>query len=736
MRVPLEWLADYVDWDLDTHDLAARMTMGGLKVEAVERMGVDWTDVVVGHVVELWAHPSSKKPLTVTRVDIGSRIIQVVTGAPNVSLHDKVPVVLVGGVLPHGPDGEPMTIVSKPMAGITSDGMLASQYELGISDEHSGIYVLASDAPVGGSLRTFMGGDVLDIETHPNRPDTLSMIGIARDVAAMTLRQLTVPSDDVADADIESVDRDSIRVDVHDPDLCPRYTALRIEGVEVVPSPGWLSSRLEAAGMRPINLLVDITNYVLLEYGQPLHAFDAAHLASDTIIVRRARAEERLRTLDGEDRRLCDTDLVIADGERTVAIAGVMGGENSEIGPDTKAIVLESATFDGPTVRRSAKRLGLRTEASSRFEKGLPPEQASLAARRYLQLLAQITGKRLRVYRLTDAWTHVPGQRVVTMPMRDLDRLSGVRIDRDAAGEKLNLLGFDVDARDDSLSVTVPYWRRADIALSADLVEEVVRLVGYDAVPPTLPRRTLPPPAPRSGRRYRDLVRERLLGIGISETVGGALTSTAAMERLLPLDLTCSKNAGNGWESVVVNAAGIYAREALTKPLVLINPPSNERDLLRVTLLPALLDVVSRNLKHSDENLAFFEMALTYFPRRGELPYERETLGIVLSGLRRPRRWQETTPGPFAFYDVKGVVSALLDDLRVEEWSVEPAKHPALHPGRSAGVRVRGGNVAVMGELHPLVAAAFEIEPWAVQVAEVDLDSLFAAASERRAYRP
>lgn len=736
MRVPVQWLADYVDLDLSTEELAHRLTMAGLKVEAIERIGVDWQDVLIGEVVDLQPHPSSKNPLNVARVDVNGQVITVVTGAPNVARGDRVPVVLVGGLLPHGPDGNAVTIQARPMAGITSEGMLASGRELGISDDRSGIYTLPPDAPVGDHLRNYLGGDVLDIETTPNRPDTLSIIGIAREVAAITAQQMTLGDPTAITETIQPLDEESISVQIEDARLCPRYSALRIEGIDKTGSPSWLADRLAKAGMRPISLIVDITNYVMLEYGQPMHAFDAARLR-ERIVVRRAHDGERLRTLDGVERALTPDDLVIADAERAVALAGVMGGEDSEVTEATTAIVLESATFDPISVRRTALRLGLRSEASSRFEKGLPAEQTIPAAQRFLQLLVQITGKCVRVARFSDVWPVKPGPRTVRMPLRDLRRLLGLDISLEQAGEALSLLGFAVTIGEDGLAAQVPYWRRVDILQSADLVEEVARMVGYDAVPSTLPRRTMKPPATPPEIHWRDVVRERLLAGGASEAVTHSLTSASSMSRLFPPGSN-GHHTGTAeyWAGVVANPAGVYARGARTEPVRLMNPATREREVLRVTILPALVDVIARNLKHTREQLSFFEIDHTFFARPEDLPYERWTLAVALSGSRRPRTWQEKEPGPYSFYDLKGLVEAVLDALHVPHWTVEAAMHPALHPGRSAVLRVDGHDVGYLGELHPEVTASFEIEGWPVQVAELDLDTIVESASDSRVFHP
>jgi phenylalanyl-tRNA synthetase beta chain len=733
VRVPLSWLADYVDVDIPVSELAVSLTMIGLKVETVHRTGEGWQDVVIGQVASVVPHPTSNRPLWVARVDLGAESITVVTGAPNVRGGDKVPVVRVGGVLPHGPDGGPMVIEAKPMAGIASEGMLCSQRELGISDEHTGIYILQDDAPVGQPLESILGDEVLEIETNANRPDTLSIIGIAREVAAITEQQLSLPDLDTLDGGVTFTDEDSISVEVEDPDLCPRYTALRIEGVDGGTTPSWLASRLEAAGMRPISLLVDLTNYVMLEYGQPMHAFDARQLRGDRIIVRPARQNEPLRTLDDVDRVLSPDNLVIADAEGAVAIAGVIGGEGSEIADDTDSAILESATFDRISVRRTARELGLRTDASIRFEKGLPPEQTVLAARRYVQLLAQILPQPIRVGRISDRWAGEPERRIVTMPLRDLHRLTGLQIPSEEAAEKLSLLEFGVRAVDDALEVDVPYWRRMDIELSADAVEEVVRLVGYDKVPSTLPRRTMPPPPPLPELEWERVIAGVLLAAGVSESVTHALTSPEAMARLSRSEAS-DYFSQEFWGKLIPNAAGVYSRGAETRPIAILNPSSRDRQILRDTLLPSLIDALARNLKQTDEHVAFFEIARTFFPCPGDLAYERRTLGIALAGERRPVTWHEASPGEYAFFDVKGILEEIHAALQISDWRVEPRTHPGLHPGRSAALLLAGHDVAFFGELHPEVADRFDLAGRRVQVAEVDLDTLFEHASDVRAF--
>ncbi|HZU14770.1 MAG TPA: phenylalanine--tRNA ligase subunit beta [Chloroflexota bacterium] len=736
MRVPITWLADYVDWGEMTVDtLADRLTMAGLKVEAVERVGEAWRDIVVGEVRQVEPHPTSRKPLWVTQTDLGGGQVEtIVTGASNVEAGDKVPVIPVGGLVPVGPDGHPFVIEPRLMAGITSQGMLGSADELGLAGGHDGIYILPADVRVGAPLRSVLGDDVIDIETNPNRPDTLSMIGIAREVAAITETSLTVPDVKTVTGPVEFRDEPSIAIEIEDLKGCSRYTALRIEGVVNGTSPFWLRRRLEMAGMRPISLLVDLTNYVMLEYGQPMHAFDAAKIRGGRIIVRRARPDEELRTLDGVLRTLVPDDLVIADEEGPIGLAGVMGGENSEIGPDTTAIVLESATFDPVSVRRTAKRLDLRSEASSRFEKGLAPEMTEIAARRFLQLLAQESRQSLAAARLSAAGEPFPPPRVVAMPLRDLPRLLGIEVGTDRSAEILSALGFGVEITPDELRATVPFWRRVDINLAADLVEEIARVIGYDAIPSTLPAHTVPPPEQAPSLRWEGAVRSALLAAGVNELVTHSLTSPQSVNRLSPR--RSIETAESQFEALVPGAAGIYAEEALTLLVTLLNPPTRDRTMLRPTLLPSLLDEIARNLRHSDSRVAFFEIARTYFRRPEELPYERRTLAIALSGRHLSPSWQDPIPAPYSFYDLKGMVESVFEALGIHELPVAPTSREFLHPGRAAAIELGGREVGYLGELHPDVAGAFEIDTFPVQVAEIDLDNVFRHASDRHVYRP
>jgi phenylalanyl-tRNA synthetase beta chain len=754
VKAPLNWLADYVAITLPIDELVYRLTMSGTEVEGVIDRDSNWDDVVVGEVVALEQPPQAER-LVVATVDLGDRIVTAVTAAPNIAVGQKVPVVRVGGRVPCGPDGKPFVLQSRTMMGITGEAMVLSERELGLSDDHSGILVLHPDTPVGIPVASVMGGAVLEIAVNANRPDQQSLLGIAREIAAITDQALREPQRLISDLPIRQRSEPSAAVRVEAPDLCLRYSALRIDGVHVGPSPYWLANRLEAAGVRPINNIVDVTNFVMLELGQPLHAFDFFYLHGGEIIVRRALPGETLITLDGEERHLSPDMLVIADRDRSVAIAGVMGGQESEISSKTTSVLIESANFNRVSIRRTSRTLGLRTEASSRFERGIPPELTTQALWRCLDLMVQVMGEgsQLEITELVDVSIPLPELPKVEMRLSEFERLLGMQVSSEDVIKNLAKLGFASRITADGLLIVQPpYWRR-DVEGPADVIEEVARMIGYDRIPETLPSQQTPPPPLLCELHWENAARETLWGIGMSEAYTDSLTSEESMGRLFAavksqgtsVDATDFKNENSelrtfreDWSAIVANPAGVQQRGATLAPIRLLNPLSRERSVLRLTLLPSLLDVIAYNLKHTQERLAFFEIARTYFPRSEGLPYERRTLSIALAGLRQPRSWNTGEHG-YTFYDLKGMVATLLAHFGIDErhWHIEPATHPALHPGRSGRLYLDGSDVGYLGEIHPLVAERFEIEaPIRAYGAELDLDSLMTHAIPLHFYHP
>jgi phenylalanyl-tRNA synthetase beta chain len=725
VKAPLEWLSEYCDVPESIDDLAYRLTMSGSEIEDVIRAGENWQDVVVGRVDSL-ERPKGSRTLHVAQLNLGSSTCIAVTAAPNIEVGQRVPLVRIGGVVPTGPDGEQFVLKPKPMMGITGEAMVLSARELGLSDEHSGILVLDEDVELGAQLSTVLGGAVLDIGVTANRPDEMSMVGIAREVAALSRTVLREPDTTIPD----ELDGPLVapKVTVLDQDLCRRYTAVVIQGIRVGESPSWMRKRLEAAGVRGINNVVDVANYVMLELGQPLHAFDLEALSGQEIIVRRAKEEEQLVTLDGSTRTMAEGALVICDAHQPVAIAGVMGGQESEVQNSTTAILLESAHFDRVSIRKTSRTLGLRSEASGRFERGVAPELTTIAAQRFVRLLASMTPGQLAVSPLTDVVSSVAAPAAIQVCSADIERLLGFTVSSEDTLDSLSRLGFHVEIRDDDFQITPPYWRR-DVEGTADIAEEIARMVGYDRIPERLPgQQTFPVPLP-SDLQWERVIRDALWGIGLSEAWADTLTSRESLVRL-------QQPEHAGWDSIVVNPEGIRDRGATTEPLALINPPSEERSVLRTTLVGSALEVLGRNLKHTNEDVGFFELARTFLPRSDDLPYERRTLAIGMAGLSQPLTWH-AGPRPYDFFMCKGAVEEATRQLGIDPTILEfdpTGAGSMFHPGRSAILRVDGTIAGHLGEVHPYVAERFEIErPQRAYVAELDLDVLFArATSERR----
>jgi phenylalanyl-tRNA synthetase beta chain len=728
VKIPLRWLQAYVSVDLPPKELAERLTMSGSLVERVHNTGGQWDSILVGRIAALEKHPNADA-LWLATVDLGDRRQTVVTGAPNLFEGAMVAFVGVGLTLP----GEDRPLEGKVLRGIRSEGMVCSGRELGINDDHSGILILdpllgerAGDPRLLGTpLSHILGEWVFELEITPNRPDCLAVFGIAREVAAITGAALHPPPVALDEAPPPASALAAVRIEA--PDLCSRYAARVITGVTVGPSPSWLVERLQAAGMRSINNVVDVTNYVMLEMGQPLHAFDLDRVAGHRIIVRRAYPGETLVTLDGVTRQLTQEMLLIADDERAVGIAGVMGGGNSEVSETTTRILLESATFNARSVRRTSGALGLRTEASSRFEKGLPRTLSPLAADRAASLLAELAGGTVAASAIIEGEAD-PEPRRILFPLEEVPRLLGVDWPVQRITGNLEALGFSCRAVDAaSVEVTVPWWRE-DVVESADLVEEVARVTGFDAIPETLLRNGVPPRPTSPGYQWHGPARHLLLACGLSEGSSPALTSARSLELLQPTA------PGRDWlDEAVPNAEGIRAAGGRFEPLRVVNPLSPEREYLRLTLLPGLLEALGENLRNGEDRVAFFELDACHFSRADSLPVERRSLAIAMSGERSPRSWAHPSV-PLDFYDLKGVVEALIHRLGIEQARIVAATHPLLHPGRSALVRVDGQTLGFLGELHPAIAERWDLGYQRAYVAEFDFDGLVALARATRAF--
>jgi phenylalanyl-tRNA synthetase beta chain len=738
MKAPLKWLGDYVDLTgLDAAQVAARLNVTGTELDRLIHHGVETPDtVVVGRVLSAEQHPDADR-LRVCQVDIGGdEPSQIVCGAPNVAQGLTVAVATVGTVMPGG-----MKIKKAKLRGQVSQGMICSARELGIGEEHDGILALnealpgAEEIAPGTPLTAVLAhaDEVLDLEITPNRPDCLGLYGIAREVAAATGAELRPapwtaagagvgdpagasppgPGEDADAPDPAGDAVDGFSVEVRTP-LCPRFTARLFEGVTVGPSPLWMQARLSAAGLRPINNVVDITNYVMLVTGQPLHAFDADRVAGGTLVVREAAEGEELETLDGATRTLRAGELVIDDADGPTSLAAVMGGARSEVHEGTTRVLLEVASWDGPTIHKTAQRLGLFSEAASRNAKGLAPEQTLWAQALATRLLRETAGA-TRVGGTIEAGTWDPNVVSAPLTVREarVERLLGAAVSRPRQTELLEALGFGVmDAEPDApegtgtLQVTVPAERRADVTREVDLIEEIARLGVVADLQPTLPARRRPSSARLTPRqRARRRAEDALVGRGLQEVVGWSFTDAGAAGRL-----------------------GLAADDPRAAAVVLQNPLSEDQAVLRPTILVSLLDIARHNRTRGAEHLRIFETGTVFRdvpdPTRPDMPYEHTAIAALVQD---------------DVFAAKGLLEALFAALRIDDWSVEATDEVAfLHPGRAAKVLVGSGDDAVqvglLGEVHPRVAETWDLSRVATFL--VDLDKTLPLAPESRPFRP
>lgn len=736
MKVPLSWLRDYVDVTLSVPELAERLTLAGLEVSGLrfyglpvppgarvgqEAAGPVWArdKVITARVLKVDKHPNADKLKLVTAEYGAAEPKVVVTGAPNIKFSDAGQKVILGLAGTSYWDGHatPKQIKElKPtqLRGVPSDAMVMSEFELGISEEHEGIIILPDDAPVGVPLADYMGDAVVEIDILPNMARCLSMLGVAREVAALTGQKVRIPPSNYK-ASGPVIDG-KVTVAIADPKLSARYSAMLIQTIKIGPAPAWMQRRLTYAGMRPINNVVDVTNYVMLEYGQPLHAFDQDVLvkraggATPAIVVRPARPGETLVTLDKAERKLTPETLVIADAAGPIALAGVMGGLETEVSESTTNVLLESANFDLVSIRRTMRALDLPSEASLRFSKGIHPEVVGPAAERAAFLLQEHAGGNV-CQGMADTYPAKLPPQVIDLPAKEIHRSLGVEIPLDEAARVLTALDFNVEKKADALRVTTP-TNRVDIQVGvADLIEEIARIHGYDRLPATLLADPLPDQTGNQDLEREEQVRDRLAAAGLQEVITYSLTTP---EREAPLQ-----------------PGGDYVR--------LMNPISSERAVMRRTVLAGVLEVAAANLRHTD-TVKLFEIGPVYLPKSGQkMPDEPRRLAIVLAGKRSRLFWQEGSAGAgpdLDFYDLKGIVEESTADLHLPKVTYRPANWPPLHPGQSAELLVNGQAVGSFGVLHPRVAQAFDLGRRTVLAGELDLEALLAAIPTRYAYQP
>lgn len=709
MLVQFSWLQEYIDVPWSAHELAAKLTNIGQMVEGIRQFGGNVSGIVAGRIEEVHSHPTADR-LLVCAVNLGGRRITVVTGAPNVVKGMIAPVALPGARVV----GQEEPITAADFRGVESYGMLCAEDELGISDDHSGIMALPPDTELGSDLASLMqlGDAILEFEIYPNRPDCQSIVGIAREAAALTGGTLRIP----IPAPIEEGEAASelAKVTVEATDLCPRYCARVIRGVRIGPSPLWMQQRLRAAGMRPINNVVDVTNYVMLELGQPLHAFDLSLVAGRHIIVRRAKPGESIVTLDGQQRHLDPSMLVIADAEKPVAIAGVMGGESSEVRSYTTDLLLESANFDFVTVRKTSRQLGLRTEASARFEKGLDPSLAVLAANRAAELLARLCGGQVAPGLIDVAQPLTEPSPIILRPDK-VNAILGTEVSSQQMWRCLESLGFDCkrnvlgDKQKECISVSVPSFR-LDVTREIDLVEEIARIYGYDRITPTLPQEAAAVGGLGPAMRLVERVRNACVSAGLHETLTYSFTSPRHSDMLrLPSD---------DWHR---------------RAIPLANPLSEELSLMRTTLMGNLMEALGRNAARQTHVAHLFEIGAVFLPKEWppvNQPEERRTLAIAMTG-DAPGAWGSRTVD---FFTLKGILELLAKELALE-LHVVAGRHPALHPGRCGEIMLGGAAVGLLGEMHPEVQAAYEL-PGRAYYLELNIDAVLPHAGRMPTFMP
>ncbi len=708
MRTPLSWLRDYVAFDLLPEQLAEELTMRGLEVSAIEVSGVDWTDVVVGRLLAIERHPNADK-LWLTSVDTGTGSpLQIVCGADNIAVGQLVPVALVGAVLPGG-----RHIERSKIRGVESQGMLCSAIELGLGEDAEGIHILGSgdELTVGADLRLLLGEVVLDVDVKPNRGDALSMVGLAREVAALAGSAVQLPETSVQE-DPNLPVGDQVSVTIEDAEGCPRFTARAFAGVRNGASPAWMQRRLLAAGMRPISAVVDVTNYVMHELGQPMHAYDADAVPDGRIRVRRAQDGERLKTIDHEQRTLDSRMLVIADEEHAIGLAGIMGGAGTEVTEATTRVILESAIFHGPSIRNTARRLGLRSEASMRHEKGIGHHLPRMALDRAARLIAEITGAQVATGIVDNDPQRKP-RRVVMLDVARTERLLGLQLDAARVIELLAPLRFDAEpAGDGRVAVSVPEYR-LDVVAPEDVTEEIARSYGFGRIPTRQPQPALPPFRPDpSEPRHR--VRRVLAGLGLDEVVTHALIGPEEMRR-------------TGYDPLEPSLVRVA------------NPLAEAHSILRASMAPSMLASLAENVRQRRTDAWIFEVGKTYWSGGAKGPdwaetagtgrYEAWHVGIGLLGPREPRL-SGAEPHDADVAEVKGIVEALHAALGapVPSFTGESAeqRHPYLHPGRAARIVDAGGHAyGNLGEIAPPVAAAWDL-PGRPVIAVVNLAQLTA----------
>ena len=705
MLVSLKWLKDYVNINVTAEELAEKLTMAGLEVDEIKIIRPSFNGVVAAKIISVKPHPAADK-LSLCDVTDGSQTYRVVCGAQNIKAGDIVPLAKVGATIPGG-----HTIKSSVLRGEKSDGMLCSEAELEIGDNSSGIWQLPKNLTLGVALETSLdlSDTILDVSITPNRSDCLSMIGIAREVAAITGEKIKIPVGRIK----ESMEEVSLQtsVTIIDADLCQRYTARLITNVNVGSSPAWMKTKLESAGIRSINNVVDVTNFVMLEMGQPLHAFDFSFLDQGKIIVRKSRDDEEFASLDGKTRKLPADTLLICDGVKPVAIGGIMGGLNSEVKDDTKFVLLESAYFNPVSIRRSARKLAMPTDASFRFERGIDPEGVIRALDRAAQLIADFSGGNIYKNCIDEYPQKVPIVKDIPLRLSRIMQLTGTEIGEQEVIEILQSIGMTVvNAGKDNYLVTPPTFR-LDIKREIDLIEEVIRIYGYDRVPVKLPNVAAIEMASNPRMDLEDKIRHILIGTGYSEVVNYSFVTPEFVDYLC-----------------------LPENDERRRLVRIKNPLVEDQSVMRTTMVFGLLDTMKKNNNNGSLDLKIFEMGCVFINRKAdELPEEKNMLACLLTGATTDNLWGNKINADF--YDLKGCLENIFYDFKLSKCSYRSSiSEPFLHPGKSCGIYIGEVSVGYMGQVHPDVMDKMDLKNNAY-VLEINLDILANQVSSDISYK-
>ena len=714
MLASLEWLKQYVDINISTAELCDKITRVGLEVDTVEHLGEGLEGVVTGKVLEIKRHPDSDH-LWVCQMDYGQGgdPVQILTGAQNVHQYDIVPVAVVGSTLPsssRNPEG--MKLKKAKMRGLDSFGMLCSADELGIDsklllpEQREGIFILPADTPVGVDIKSVLGLDdtVIDIDLTSNRADCFSIIGLAREISAITGCPLKMPSMEVKEA-ADGKAADYVNVKIEAPELCSRFSTRVLKDIKIAESPEWMQRRLRACGVRPISNVVDVTNYVMLELGQPMHAYDADKVAGNTLIVRRAEEGEKLITLDDKERILNPSMIIIGDAAKAAGLGGVMGGLLTEVTGATKNVILEAASFHGPSIRRTSRALGLRSEASGRFERGVDTILTHNALNRAANLL-EAMGACETFPGIVEAYpAEVNPAKIITTPEKICGRI-GCVIETSEIISILGKLGFGVEQDGDILTITAPSWRR-DIECDADISEEVARMHGYDFIESHQPELTI-----TQGRQsvlddVKDAVQDYMVAAGLSEMMTYSFIKASAFDNML-----------------------LPADDVRRNAIALLNPITDAFSVMRTTMIPSALQTASFNLRNHNSSVALFEVGRIFTPKALPLtedPVETPVLTAVLSGRREAINWCGSKEN-VDFYDMKGIVEGLLEAMQVADYQLVRSEAPYLHPGKSCDIILEGRVIGSFGEVHPVAQENFDLDQ-ETYVLELALEPLVASAT-------